>query len=118
MSLLSVDALSLIITVVGWLIVFGVLLVLVFVFTLVPKIYSFVVKQNLKRQGKIETANLMDEGKPMSGDENAAIAMAIHLFLNEMHDEESNVITIKRTERRYSPWSSKIYGLNNANFPK
>jgi len=39
--------------------------------------------------------------------------MALHLFMNEMHDEESNVITIKRIERRYSPWNSKIYGLNN-----
>ena len=42
-----------------------------------------------------------------------AIAMALHLFYDEVHDNESNVITIKRIERRYSPWSSKIYGTNN-----
>jgi hypothetical protein len=48
-----------------------------------------------------------------SANEIAAISMALHLFINEMHDEESNVITIKRIERRYSPWNSKIYGLNN-----
>lgn len=42
-----------------------------------------------------------------------AIAMALHLFFDEVHDNESNVITIKRIERRYSPWSSKIYGINN-----
>ena len=42
-----------------------------------------------------------------------AIAMALHLFYDEVHDNESNVITIKRIERRYSPWSSKIYGINN-----
>ena len=42
-----------------------------------------------------------------------AIAMALHLFYDEVHDDESNVITIKRIERRYSPWSSKIYGTNN-----
>ena len=42
-----------------------------------------------------------------------AIAMALQLFLDEVHDDESNVITIKRIERRYSPWSSKIYGTNN-----
>jgi len=35
------------------------------------------------------------------------------LFYDEVHDNESNVITIKRIERRYSPWSSKIYGVNN-----
>ena len=33
------------------------------------------------------------------------------LFFDEMHDEESNVITIKRVRKTYSPWSSKIYGL-------
>jgi len=49
----------------------------------------------------------------VSANEIAAISMALHLFMNEMHDEESNVITIKRIERRYSPWNSKIYGLNN-----
>ncbi len=43
----------------------------------------------------------------------AAIAMALHLFYDEVHDNESNVITIKRIERRYSPWSSKIYGVIN-----
>lgn len=42
-----------------------------------------------------------------------AIAMALHLYFDEVHDNESNVITIKRIERRYSPWSSKIYGTNN-----
>jgi hypothetical protein len=42
-----------------------------------------------------------------------AIAIALHLYTDEVHDNESNVITIKRIERRYSPWSSKIYGTNN-----
>lgn len=42
-----------------------------------------------------------------------AIAMALHMFYDEVHDTESNVITIKRIERRYSPWSSKIYGISN-----
>jgi len=42
-----------------------------------------------------------------------AIAMALYMYYDEVHDEESNVITIKHIERRYSPWSSKIYGINN-----
>jgi len=42
-----------------------------------------------------------------------AIAMALHMYYDEVHDDESNVITIKHIERRYSPWSSKIYGVNN-----
>jgi hypothetical protein len=49
----------------------------------------------------------------IASNEIAAISMALHLFMSDVHDEESNVITIKRIERRYSPWNSKIYGLNN-----
>lgn len=45
--------------------------------------------------------------------DSAAIATALHLYLNDVHDEESLVVTIKTVERRYSPWNSKIYGLNN-----
>lgn len=29
----------------------------------------------------------------------------------EMHDRESDVITINKVARVYSPWSSKIHGL-------
>lgn len=49
----------------------------------------------------------------LTAGESAAIAMALHLYYSEIHDEESNVITIKTVGRRYSPWSSKIYGINN-----
>ena len=47
------------------------------------------------------------------GDINAAIAMALYLHFNEMHDQESNVITIQRVSKTYSPWSSKIYSMRN-----
>jgi glutaconyl-CoA/methylmalonyl-CoA decarboxylase subunit delta len=53
-----------------------------------------------------------DNGEIPSADV-VAISMALHLFYDEVHDNESNVITIKRIERRYSPWSSKIYGVTN-----
>ncbi len=39
--------------------------------------------------------------------------MALHLYLDEIHDEESGVITIKQISRAYSPWSSKIYAVRN-----
>jgi glutaconyl-CoA/methylmalonyl-CoA decarboxylase subunit delta len=49
-----------------------------------------------------------------TGDEvQAAIAMALYLHFNEMHDEESNIITIQRVSKTYSPWSSKIYNMRN-----
>lgn len=43
----------------------------------------------------------------------AAIAMALYLCYQDIHDEESTNITIKKVDRRYSPWNSKLYGMNN-----
>lgn len=40
-----------------------------------------------------------------------AIAAAIYLYRQEVHDFEDTVLTIKRIDRAYSPWSSKIYSL-------
>lgn len=41
----------------------------------------------------------------------AAIGLAIHMYKNEMHDQESFTITLKKVSKIYSPWSSKIYTL-------
>jgi Na+-transporting methylmalonyl-CoA/oxaloacetate decarboxylase gamma subunit len=45
------------------------------------------------------------------GEINAAIATALYLYSNELHDQENPVITMIRVSKTYSPWSSKIYGL-------
>ena len=46
-----------------------------------------------------------------SAEEVAAIAMALALYREDLHDKESTILTINRVARAYSPWSSKIYGL-------
>ncbi|MDR2131303.1 MAG: OadG family protein [Odoribacteraceae bacterium] len=54
-------------------------------------------------------------GTSLAGDDtlaHVAIAAAIHLYNEELHDEENTVLTINRVSRAYSPWSSKIHGLN------
>lgn len=43
----------------------------------------------------------------------AAISLAIKLNKAELHDKESEVITINSVARAYSPWSSKIHGLTH-----
>lgn len=45
-----------------------------------------------------------------SGEEIAAIAMALHGHL-DAHDRESSVLTINKVRKAYSPWSSHIYTL-------
>jgi len=41
----------------------------------------------------------------------AAIALAIHMYKTDLHDQESFTITLKKVSKIYSPWSSKIYTL-------
>ncbi|MGE5402287.1 MAG: hypothetical protein ACM3S2_17955 [Ignavibacteriales bacterium] len=45
------------------------------------------------------------------GEVYAVIGMALHLYLQDLHDYENMVLTMQRVMRPYSPWSSKIYGL-------
>jgi len=41
----------------------------------------------------------------------AAIATALYEATEHVHDIEHTVLTIQKVSRRYSPWSSKIYGM-------
>jgi len=120
-SISNIDFRSILVTVVGIGVVFSALALLVIVFTNIPKIGNYVIKvksngmkglQELKeRRGTSETKGVYDKLDIPSGD-SAVIAAAIYLFLNEIHDEENRVVTIKRVSRTYSPWNSKIYGVN------
>ena len=97
------------IVVVGIIIVFTALALLVITFNQMPKIIYYNTRKKLKQQTKKE--KVTDDEVHVAGEVNAAISMALHLFFDELHDEESNVITIQRVKKTYSPWSSKIYGL-------
>jgi len=95
----------------GILVVFAALTLLVIAFTLVARIVRISAMSNLKKSAR-EDGQIIRSSE-ISGEEMAAISMALHIILSDEHDEESNVITIKKIERRYSPWSSKIYGMRN-----
>lgn len=98
------------VAIVGWSIVFAALVALVIVFVNLPKLLQLNLRKKLIREGKPCAA---DVDLNVEGNVNAAIAMALHLHFDQIHDEESNVITIKRITKNYSPWSSKIYGVMN-----
>jgi hypothetical protein len=101
---------SLVIAVAGYLIVFTALLILFWLFSVVPKVLAMGrVKRGLK-QGK-PPEQMKDEA--ITGEATAAIAMALYLYLDEVHDKESGVLTIRQISRAYSPWSSKIYAVRN-----
>ncbi len=94
--------------------VFFVLFVLSVIYLMLPKLLDIYFQKKMEREGKkVVENNKKNKEQPIEGDVNAAIAMALYLYANDMHDEESNVITIEDVKRVYSPWRSKIYGVMN-----
>ncbi len=108
--------LGLIITIVGMGVVFSALVILNIIFNQIPKLLKIQTRIKFRKAGKKNENE--DCCADISGETNAAIALALHLYMNELHDMESNVMTIAKVSRRYSPWSSKIYGLRNLTYRK
>ncbi len=98
-------------TVMAMCIVFSALLCLCLCFYGIGKIGASVSRLNKMRAHGVEKHDV-EKGEVVhdSGEEIAAIVMALHDHLNA-HDTENTVLTINKAKRAYSPWSSKIYGL-------
>ena len=111
----AINSFSFIVSIVGYLTVFGSLVLLYLIFFNIPKLYKIQLRNAMKKKGKCKEE---DEEccVDISGQTSAAITMALYLYFNELHDQEDMVMTIKKVSKRYSPWSSKIYGLNNINY--
>ncbi len=116
------DPYGLVMAILGMGIVFTILLLLYLVFTNTPKLFTQNFKQQLrgifrkkKQEAGIEEVQKAEPEQDLTGEINAAIAAAVHLYRSELHDFEDTVLTMKKVSRTYSPWSSKIYGLRNIN---
>ena len=106
---------DLVVTVGGFCIVISALVILFIIFTSFSKLVNHDFKKN-KKMKKAEEAPKTSTAAGWKVDDDLAVVIGLALSLSqEVHDEESGYVTIKRVERRYSPWSSKIYGLNGLN---
>ncbi len=109
------DPLGLILTIIAVAVVFASLaLIYIFFHNFSKQFNRFSERKKLIKEGKEEEALQIELSH--SGELNAAIALALHLYHSQIHDVESFKITINKVSRTYSPWSSKIYGLRR--FPK
>jgi len=100
---------GIVISIVGYVVVFMALLLLYIAFANITRLLVLRQKMRLKLSG--EKKELTHDELSLSGEINAAIGMALYLHFSEIHDFESTVLTIKKVQKAYSPWSSKIYGL-------
>ena len=98
-----------IISIIVIVIVLAVMLVLYRIFSRRIQLLGENLRQKLHRQGK-GNDDMRDETGEIPPEHSAAIAMALYLY-NKVHDEESNILTIERKSRYYSPWSSKYYNM-------
>ena len=101
-------------TIIAMSVVFTALLLLYLSFKNIAKLFSLDLKKaKLIKKGKLKEADAIKSDT--TGEVAAAIAMSLYLYLEQLHDEENTIITIKRISKTYSPWSSKIYGLRQFN---
>jgi Na+-transporting methylmalonyl-CoA/oxaloacetate decarboxylase gamma subunit len=97
-------------TLVSMAVVFIGLLLLFLLFKFTGKTAINISKRRAIRAGAvhIQDKELIDEGAVI-----AAITAALYEVTEDVHDIESTVLTIHKVARRYSPWSSKLYGMRD-----
>ena len=85
---------------------------LLLLFATVTALSSFLNRERkLKNSRFSDSSNSQNNSEPISGEVNAAIALAISMYRAQLHDIESFKLTINKVSRVYSPWSSKYYNM-------
>jgi len=96
-----------------YVIVFLSLFLLSLVFGFLPKLRTRNLRKQMQRGGDVINTSIA--GKMVPGEVSAAVALAISMYLEELHDQEASILTIKKVGKSYSPWNSKIYNVTNLN---
>lgn len=95
---------------------FGVVVVVLVILTFIMQLFGKMMANAKKKETnahKIAPVQEKPAAGPLTEAESAAVALAIYQYCNA-HDEESLVLTFNKSEQS-SPWSSKVYGINNIN---
>lgn len=100
------------ITIIAMTIVLSALVVLSILFLVFGKISSMLMGRKKLEAHGISKEEASDDHKEVdSGETFAAIALAISQHLDQRHDIEDTILTIRRMRKAYSPWNSKIYNI-------
>jgi len=108
------DQYGIILTIISMTVVFSALFIIYVLLKLSARLNLLVPvwikKYQDKKQGissEVAMKKVIDPTKADSGEELAAIGMAIHLHFNKNHDYESEIITIETPKVHASPWAQK-----------
>ena len=98
-------------TITAMAVVFLGLIILYLVFKQIGNAAISASKRNAQKAAAAEGTKVSENAGEESGEIFAAIATALYEMNDDNHDIENTVLTIRKVQRRYSPWSSKIYTL-------
>ena len=100
----------LLMTLIGFAVVFVVLVLLIFIMKGMGAAFT---RQKKAAKAAAGVAVADDDHHEAISDQEiaAAIITALKLYKSNLHDQESEMLTINRIARAYSPWNSKIHGL-------
>ena len=99
------------ITIIAMCIVLSALIVLSILFMIFGKISETLLTSKKKKAKEAAEHSPEDSHELAPGEVIAAIAMALTEHFGEGHDVEDTILTIRRMQKAYSPWNSKIYNL-------
>ena len=103
------DSLGIGMTITAMAVVFLGLFLLYIIFKQIGKLSIAASKRNVEKA--VGSASVTADAGQESGEIFAAIATALYEMSDDNHDIENTVLTIRKVQRAYSPWSSKLYGL-------
>ncbi len=111
MTLLTVTSFTWMVTGLG----FGLVLLLLFLFVYIMKLLGVIMQPHKQQNG---TAPTTAQSEPAAkaqadADDQAAVAYALHLYYNSLHDIEPVNVTL---HPHTTSWNSKSFGINNLHF--
>ena len=100
------------ITLIGFSLVFVLLVVLIFVLKLFGVVFT-ARKKEKKSTTAAPAAQPEQDEHMIDAAKAAAIAIALNLYRGALHYQDWEFITIQTIKRTYSPWNSKIHSLTH-----
>ena len=101
------------ITIIAMCIVISALVVLSILFMIFGKVSEAIITSKKKKAKAAAAHAPTDDHSLASGEVIAAISLALMEYFSHPHDVEETHLTIKRLQKAYSPWNSKIYNLRH-----
>lgn len=101
------------ITIIAMCIVISALVVLSILFMIFGKVSEALISAKKRKAKAAADHSPLDDHAPDPGEVIAAISLALTEYFADPHDIEDTHLTIRRLQKAYSPWNSKIYNLRS-----